>query len=584
MVGVFALGGLGLLHPFALLLLLILPLPGQARAAAAMWREALGSLRPEGFPSRCLLAALLVFLVGAFLEGLAPNTHYDVEAYHYALPSLYLKHHGIYWTGTSANDGLFQFSQLLAVPCLALGGEEAANLLGLLYLTLLCLVSASAVSGQVALQRHPAGNLAIHGAMALVASSPFLFLQASGGLAELPLMCWLMLAFEAWLLVPTQRRWQWLFLLYCGLAFTTKLTAFVPIVILCLSWPRGSLGVRARTGTAVLASGTWSEPGELIPSPVLRKRPTGGEKLKSWLLHSLATCPLLPSLSLDSREWQTRFNPLLLTGSLLYTGTAPALLPGFAGAISVSLLNWVDSRYVSIGLVWLVVPSSLALSRQIMSPNRRPIAWLCLLSLAYSGILMVALVGRRLPVILRFTSPQQYLRETDALHRVYDILARQPAGPDDYVWLLDRRGYRCPVPYVVADFGGHPLDSPDFARPARWILWNLSREVEPAALLRQELHDAGSGTHRIGDLILSQYLPRERIMSIGRVLGVACRSDSLTLDTPLRESKRMGRLVHLSQRPAIGPERTKSCWTTSPTWSVSTACVTKICVAVPGRP
>jgi hypothetical protein len=210
------LGVLGLWWPGWMAAVAVAPLlwPARARQVLRLW---LG----QRFP-----AAVLVFIGVAACGALSPNTHTDVESYHYTLPRLYLQHHGLYWTDTSTFDGSFQLVHMLYGLAMAVGGEVQANLLGPIFLGLLALATA------VACGRRQAGVLAA----LLLVSSPVAFEQATGGLIDVPCAAFAMLAMDAWLLASRARRpagWGWCGW-FAGAAAGVRSTGGLAALVLCL--------------------------------------------------------------------------------------------------------------------------------------------------------------------------------------------------------------------------------------------------------------------------------------------------------------------------------------------------------------
>jgi len=155
------------LFAFLLIGILLVSCPG--------WKQIISALRQ--IPERLGRPATLFWLAVAVCS-LAPNTHFDVEVYHYAFPEVYLRQRSLAWSGNNVHEGLIGPVQLLYIPLLSLGGEAAANLLGPLFLLALLLTAQHLCESL----RPGSGRLAVW----LLLTSPLLLFQSLGGLTDLP--------------------------------------------------------------------------------------------------------------------------------------------------------------------------------------------------------------------------------------------------------------------------------------------------------------------------------------------------------------------------------------------------------------
>lgn len=474
------LGWLGLWNRVWLGLVVGLPLLWRPRQILALWSRAQAELRGELAPWTRLCLGVVLGL--ALVAGLAPNTHFDVEVYHYTLPRLYLERGGLYWTGSFVFDGFFQQSHMLYVLALGLGGEAAAGLLGGLFLAWLGLLTVSIVSR---FQPGAAGSVLV-----VILTSPVVLLQSSGGLTDLPAAALAMWALDAWL-----GHCYGICALACGAAVATKLSAAPAVAALVLAsllrgHRRGAAGIVLATvlvcapwwGRNLYHTGTPLYPlgGDWSPRRVRSLEVGVGKLLPRRFPLSL----LLPDFSAgDGRRWQQAFNPALWAGCLLTgPGAGWTWLPTGVYLIGVLPLHLADQRYLLPGLLWLGVISGLRIHGWLARSR-----WVRLALAASAGTglaFTTAWVLPRVPVALGWESPDHFLERHSPLTEAYRYLGLHHAG--ERILLLDRRGYRCPLPFVLGDHGMPPLALKNLtglaAEPAaeklaragiHLILWNL---------------------------------------------------------------------------------------------------------------
>ena len=132
--GFLALGLAGLLRPlfiwavWALMAVLAWP---QVRSWPARWRENRSALRLPGFFERVGITLVLVMLALVFVRGLAPVTDYDGLAYHLVVPRDYLRAGRIVPYPGEAHFNFPLAVDMLYVPSVLLGLENAARLIHL---------------------------------------------------------------------------------------------------------------------------------------------------------------------------------------------------------------------------------------------------------------------------------------------------------------------------------------------------------------------------------------------------------------------------------------------------------------------
>jgi 4-amino-4-deoxy-L-arabinose transferase-like glycosyltransferase len=132
--GFLALGLVGLLRPIAIWAMLALAAVWawpQIRRWPARWRDARPSLRPPDMFNRLAITLVVVMLAIVLLRGLAPVTDYDGLAYHLVVPREYLRAGRIVPFPGNAHFNFPLTVDLLYIPAILLGLENAARLIHL---------------------------------------------------------------------------------------------------------------------------------------------------------------------------------------------------------------------------------------------------------------------------------------------------------------------------------------------------------------------------------------------------------------------------------------------------------------------
>lgn len=431
---IYVLGMAHWLYPGASLSLLLIPCLRSKSAlsllgrAALQWRSQIG-----------LMPLLICFWISAC--ALAPNTHFDVQVYHYAYPEMYARNHSLQFARANTHEGLIGPAHLLYVPALQLGGESAANLINCFYLGILLVVCR---------------RLGAPPAVWLLLSSPLVIFQAQGGLTDLPVAAYCCLALEALLRKPAHPFWVGL---WAGQAVAVKWTAlgnYLCLLPLCLAHRR--LGVALLLGLCLLIPQfyrNYSATGDpFSPLSIWRLAVFGGTPNK------LEEPPRIPvpdrwgrfpvnllHVSLADRSWQNTCNPLILAGILLalWQPRRPLQAASATAFLGLSLAAPSDLRYAFPTLCWCAcVTARWIESKRLNYPRLAAsvLAVSCLPGLA----VLVALSLQRLS--LRY-GRDSYL-EQRSNYAAYRYLGEH-ARADQTVYLLGRRGFRCPLAYVCGD-------------------------------------------------------------------------------------------------------------------------------------
>lgn len=525
------LGQLGLLSPGVLWgwwLALAALLAGRARVT----RELFGAAWRDG---ACPAPALAV--VGATVFGaLAPNSHYDVEAYHYTLPLLYLERGSTAWTGTSSLEGYVGILHSLYAFVLGLGGEVQANLLGPVFLLILALVG-SALARDVRPGSEGVASL-------LIVLTPVAFLQAFGGLTDLPVAAFLALAYADWLHLPEERlHFRW-FALWCAVAMLGKLTALMPVaalvLALALTRPGATFDLVARhwKGTSLLVGGILVL---MVRNTVVTGNPFYPVSLR-WLVSTLHVpvpgefpwllfTPFQPG---DERAWQDAWHPLLLAGLALAGSRWRLAVPSLLVFAMMSVLHSEESRYALAALVWLAPLSAAGISGGLAGSDglSRACRWAWTGTCLLLALMLAASLAPRAAVVAGLETPHEYLAKRSPLQEAYAFLSQERFRGCDVV-LMERRAMRCPLPFVVLSGpGDHWKDPPEHAE---LVLWNLEGNAA-AQLVAARLRVLGPGTYPSSALAVPPLseLPEDRLRKLLRRKGVEGRGEVFVLDRDVR--------------------------------------------------
>jgi hypothetical protein len=443
-----------------------------------------------------IASALTVLAVAAT----APNTHWDVHTYHYTMPSLYLRHGGLYHTEVGSYNGLVGTCHLVYTVAMGWGGEMSANFCGILYLLLLgC--SLAALTAEVA----PLALLMLLG-------SPLFIVQSNGGLTDLPSAAYSMLLLAHFL----EQRWAWS-ALWALVLVLAKLTGVLALVSLWpLVWQHSRRLVWVSLVLGVLA----------IP-PVLWYSPLGDDWEWRYLLNGSAdamTRALLTELpGWNLRRWQETLSPCILPGliaSLALAGPHRRIVVALGWACLLSgLLHLHSPRYALSMAVWSLVPATIGWAVLWKSGGRLARSTL-VIGLGVSLMLSAASLVRPLAAALGWPDRQSYLDARIAPLEAYRWLASQPYQRP---LVLDSRVYLAPVPCRVLgaeqmaswkpdDIIRHVLEiNPDL------ILWNTHSDLTMGGLLGRAYWLNGEK-----ELLPEEWLTRiepQRLQSIPYVLG-----------------------------------------------------------------
>lgn len=230
---VLLLGALGLLYPLAAWALLAV---GAALAALALARRRPAVATPEAGqalgPAQHALRAGLLLIIGLalgyslFAHALAPPVDYDVVAYHFAIPKLYIEARGLIYLPYILHSNWPLGTEMLFLLGLLLQSEALAQLITWAFAALLC-----AAMVQFGERWLPFG--AGWAAAAVLCSVPMLTMLAGTGMVELPLACFTFLAFAALWHWHTSQATGWLVLsaLLAGCAAATKLNGAAAAIV-----------------------------------------------------------------------------------------------------------------------------------------------------------------------------------------------------------------------------------------------------------------------------------------------------------------------------------------------------------------
>jgi len=431
----------------------------------------------------------LMMWVGVVVACLAPNTHHDALMYHYPLAEQYLEQGRLHWTETGVYDSVFHGFHLVYAWNLGIDGEAAANLTGSLSILILALASghlAQTYSGAAAF---------------LVLSSPVALLQGLGGLLDLPVAAFAMLA-----LARLGKRggcfWTWA----CA---SIKITALLPVLALglavwcrprlaCGVWLAGAIGAFPWLVNTYVHTGHPLHPLNFWPSQVLFQ-PTRFTWLGAALLlvAGIGFCRLTEPLrwgtlvllswlgrwwvGSDPRAWQMAWNPLVAWGSLLARRSDRE--PQSIG-MALGLATRVGEGRYLLGLdCWLVPTAARACAVGGIGVKvvQALMAAICLLALA-----------PRWSVGLGLSPTAPFLEERYPEVRVYHWLKTQNYHR---VCLVECLPHHCPIAWVTA----MPAGSDDWAR--LWgqmrgcdlILFNLNRGRTRRGLIRGYQRLLGQG-------------------------------------------------------------------------------------------
>jgi len=132
--GFLALGLVGLLRPLAIWAMLALAAVWawpQLRHWSVCWREWWSALRPPGFFERLGVTLVIAMLVIVLVRGLAPVTDYDGLAYHLVVPRDYLRAGRVLPRPGEAHGNFPLTVDMLYIPAILFGLENAARLIHL---------------------------------------------------------------------------------------------------------------------------------------------------------------------------------------------------------------------------------------------------------------------------------------------------------------------------------------------------------------------------------------------------------------------------------------------------------------------
>jgi hypothetical protein len=450
------LGQLGLLDARIFALLLLGILAGTGRRLLCGLRSLANSLDKWA----------TLYILAVAVCAMAPNTHVDVQIYHYAFPEAYLKQGSLHWTAINVHEGLVGLFQLLYLPLLALGGEAAANLLSPFLLLALVQVCRDLCEGL----RPDSGRRAVW----LLLSSPLLLFQALGGLVDLACALYSCLALAALLQEREKSPNLPAAALWIGYALAVKWTAALSFVCLVpVAWMRLPAGHKSRAATLFLGlllllpqcSRNFANTGDPI-YPLTSVWRVGTSKGVSYGGTRRPGGIAPPAVyrfpwrlgSIQERHWQDLPNPLIwlvpLLGLPVLVKRSPfrplALASGMA-FLALCILGTTDLRYCLPSLCWMACLAACVW--------RGP-GWLWGLT-CLPGVLTVLALLARIPQWVTPERRADYLAARSP-YAAYRFLAERGRS-GQFVYLLGRLGYRCPLAYASGDNRtGRPMPPIDF--------------------------------------------------------------------------------------------------------------------------
>ena len=329
------LGALGLYYPvvawalvvlgLALLLLRVRLFAILGKPAMLAWRSIVDrrssfaeAVRASGdrrrTPAAYLVAlpiALIVLLALGYAllaNALTPPVSYDVVAYHFAIPKLYLAAHRIVYIPYIVHSNWPLGAEMLYTLSLLLGSEQLAQLITWAF-------AALAGAGLVAFGRRWLPPWTGPLAAALFFSIPMVPMLAGTGLVEVPLACYSLLAFYAYWRWRETDSGSWLVAsaLLSGCAAAIKLNAAAVAIVLAGLTLLSELLAR-RPAHAVRMAAVYGLASLLVVAPWY---------LKAWIHTGNPIWPFLHPL-LGGRNWDA-----IGTEYLIDFIKAPNLAPSF---------------------------------------------------------------------------------------------------------------------------------------------------------------------------------------------------------------------------------------------------------------
>lgn len=364
------LGVLRLVYPLAAWLLLGLGLA----LALTIGRRLPASPPPERralAPDQRLVRLGLALIVGLALafglvaHALVPPVDYDVVAYHFAVPKLYIQAHRLIYIPYILHSNWPLGSEMLYMLSLLLHAESAAQLTTWGFAVLLCAAMLSFSAGRLP-------PLAGWVAAATLFSMQMMIALAGTGMVEVPLACYTFLAFYAlW-------RWRerdepgWLVLsaLLAGCAAATKLNGAVAAII----FAGIALGLRllaGRPARGLRAFVVYGATSLLVVAPWY---------LKSWVYTGNPIWPFAYNL-LGGRNWDA-LGSSYLSDYLRSTNMAPTLANWASGLWQVTTADGRFGSFLTGPYMLALLP--LGLLPAIFRRGQRPL-------LAALGLIVVGL-------------------------------------------------------------------------------------------------------------------------------------------------------------------------------------------------
>lgn len=435
--------------------------PGHFRQVCLLGRDAMRELSQRLDNLGLGVSALVLGAIA--LCGLTPNTHFDVQSYHYAIPEIYLRQGSLDWCWTNFFEGLVQSVHMLYLAAMGLGGEYAANLLNAIFLWLLLLAAI-----QVTSQLEPK---AVTANIVLLVSSSLILFQGIGGLVDLPLATYALLALGAFLGIHGHSGNRLWLAFWCGAALSCKITAIAPVTCLLLSlgycYP-GRWRYRAAGALAIMSL-------MALPWWVRNYFYTGDPLyplLGTWRLQTFDWNPmsfLIPAAHAQSsrheelttvvRTWpglralQNTVNLLIWSVPLLLLGGMGRRLGDLKVPLLISILPCAalcsqDVRYAMPFFAWWSIVAAILWVRARQRWPRLS-SFALGLSCLPGCLALFGLLYQRLPVVSGLRSKEAFLEQRSP-YSAFRFLERF-GRPGQRVVLLGRLGYRCSLEYLCAD-------------------------------------------------------------------------------------------------------------------------------------
>ncbi len=368
--GFLALGLIGLLHPLAIWAMLALAVVWtwpEMRRWLSRWRERRAALRPPGFFERLGATLIVAMLAVVLVRDLAPVTDYDGLTYHLVVPRDFVRAGRIFPSAGESHANFPLAVNLLYIPAILLGLENAARLIHLGFGVLLGL-------GVYSLARYLLGSL--RGAwLALFVLGTTPVIGTVGGYAHIDLgwALFQFLAVYAFLRWRTEEKKSWLILagLFAGFGLGSKYLGLPAL---------GALGLAVIVQSGLLARRSWRRvlgDGLLLGSVACAV--AAPWYLKNWLWLGNPFYPLwFGGRGWDAYQWAT----LLASG----TRYGPRREEGLVGLL---LLPWDLFRH-SIGYFGEIpfafpTPFSLLLPLYLFVRRRAAISLILLIALLRFG-------------------------------------------------------------------------------------------------------------------------------------------------------------------------------------------------------